>query len=318
MGFQMSDAFNPPPQPPPLPPHFATSAPIAKPRREGFFVQAARASWRAPFIAVVLGFCTFGMREKDRTVAIIIGSANGLIICLGLLLAIIGLYGAFVRRVKGIVTPAIIGLLVNSLLILASYSVLSRARQTAELLRQQARQKALDDAEQHGRDAAEKYPGWLGFGRLPTNALIGVTQMNDDAPFANDLKASFGTRCSQLIFAVDNTQGTTPLTIDPDSVELHFSNGRVMKPINTRSVYGTATEDRDKWLAKAGKRAVQAGQKLVDAIVFVPDRTDLRELAEVTINIDGAPIVIPGHYYTVQEKAELMERARRAQSPAGR
>jgi hypothetical protein len=314
----MSNPSGLPSQPPPLPPRFPPGGSPIKQRRQGFFVQAAKASWRAPFIAILLGFCTFTMRDKDRTVAMIIGSANGLIICLGMLLAITALYGAFVRHVKGIITPAIIGLIINSLLVFSFYSVMSSSRRMAETMRQQARQNALDDMERQGRETAEKYPGWLGFGRLASNTVIGVTQLNDDAPMAGEMKSWFGTRCSLMNVAVDNSLGAGPVNIDQDSIELHFSNGRVLKAINTRSVFNTAREDRDKWLQKSGMRVTPPHAKLTDGVAFLPDRTDLTDLAEVVISVNGEPIAIPGHYYSVQEKAELLERAKQAQSPGNR
>jgi hypothetical protein len=300
-----------------LPGQYPPPLPQQAPRRNSFYDQAAKASWRAPILAFLFGFCTMSMRDKDRTAALIMGSANGLIILIGILATLVALYGGIVRRVKGVIVPAVIGLIVNGLIIFAIVSVFFAGFKLSQLKVQQARQQALADAERQGHDAAEKYPGWIGFIKLPGGATIGITEMNSDAPMSREIKSMFLMPCMILNLAADNSSGSAPVVLDPDSAEFHFNDGRVLKAIDTRSVFSTAHEDRDKWMTKAGPRTAPARGKMVDGMLLLPDGTSLVDLTEIVINIDGRPLAIPGRYLSVAEKTDLMERARQMQKSNG-
>src|SRR5262249_52630222 len=95
------------------------------------------------------------------------------------------------------------------------------------------------------------------------------------------------------------------------------TDGRVLKALDTRGVFGTAREDRDKWLTKAGPRTAPPGAKMVDGMLFLPDGTSLLSMGEIVIKIDDRYLAIPGRYLSVAEKADLLERAKQAQQSKG-
>src|SRR4051794_37334647 len=88
----------PPPPPPPPPPLHVMPLEYASPRppQAGInsrFHQAARASWRAPVVALILGTVTGQIRSGERAVAMFIGGVNALLIVAGLVCAVVALFG---------------------------------------------------------------------------------------------------------------------------------------------------------------------------------------------------------------------------------
>ena len=102
------------------------------PKTASFSHYAARISWVCPiitiviFVALILG----GHIIARKAIALVASSALCLLI-IGLILAIVALFGISKHGTKGILAPAVVGIILNGLLlsfVVASF-VTSRARQ---------------------------------------------------------------------------------------------------------------------------------------------------------------------------------------------
>src|SRR5947209_1169723 len=117
----------PPQSPPPLPPQpptapapplgYAgpTSYPPPGPVKPNFGMQAAKASWVAPIIAVALNFLTNGAGPQARAVS---GFVSLGLYIVGLILGIVALAGVRKYGRKGVLVPAIVGVCINGALVL--------------------------------------------------------------------------------------------------------------------------------------------------------------------------------------------------------
>jgi hypothetical protein len=90
------------------------------PRPSNFGTRAARASWIAPLVAVVLNCCTVvsGFRNS-RESNLIVGYASYAIYIFGLIAGIVALTKLGRYGSKGILIPALIGVAINGLLVVA-------------------------------------------------------------------------------------------------------------------------------------------------------------------------------------------------------
>src|SRR5688500_4328486 len=174
-----------------------TRPPLVRPRTP-FAQQAARASWMAPLVAIGFGILTAGSRD-DRTTAIVVGGANALIILLGFAFAVVALAGIRRHGREGLLVPALIGLVLNGLLIASmavTWSAASRiaAARSAQqagggggsgpalspAAARQARDAEMRRLEQRGADMVRNHPGWLGAADH-RGAVFAVTQWANDA-----------------------------------------------------------------------------------------------------------------------------------------
>jgi hypothetical protein len=96
--------------------------------RPSFFHQAAKASWVAPLVALLLGFCTLDFRRQpeNRDAALAIGIVNVLLIVAGAVLAVAALFGVGKHGTAGILGPAILGLIINGFLVFSLFMLFNR------------------------------------------------------------------------------------------------------------------------------------------------------------------------------------------------
>jgi hypothetical protein len=127
-----------------------------------FSEKAARFSWRATIVALVLGGCSGVLRGDNQYTGIVVGVINLLLIVGGLTAGIIGLCGIGRYGAKRLLLPSLVGVCLNGLLILCVLSFLLVARghavQAAAASRA-AHTTAMAHAQQQGADAVLKYPG---------------------------------------------------------------------------------------------------------------------------------------------------------------
>ena len=97
--------------------------------RPSFFHQAAKASWVAPLVALLLGFCTLDFRRQpgNKDAALAIGVVNVLLIVAGAGLAVAALFGVGKHGTAGILGPAILGLLINGFLVFSLFMLFNRS-----------------------------------------------------------------------------------------------------------------------------------------------------------------------------------------------
>jgi len=90
--------------------------------KPSFFQQAAKASWLAPIVAVVANLLLRNLDKFDERQAII-GIMLLLLYGLGLTLGIVAMAGISKHGRRGILVPALIGILVNGAILTISISI---------------------------------------------------------------------------------------------------------------------------------------------------------------------------------------------------
>jgi hypothetical protein len=110
-----------------------------------FAKQAAKASWVAPLVAIVLGIAARaiieGNRDMDvetvRSIFVIVGAIAILIAALGLVLGLVALFGISKHGARGILIPSVIGILLSSAylyLVVSTFLTVRRMANEAAML----------------------------------------------------------------------------------------------------------------------------------------------------------------------------------------
>ena len=106
--------------------------------------QAAKASWLAPLIAIILN-AAVAKTADDRYIAIVIGVIASVIIVIGFIFAIWAIIGAVTIGPRRILLPAGIGLVVNGFLIYGAVDLFFELKQIAEQRNAQQVVEASDE-----------------------------------------------------------------------------------------------------------------------------------------------------------------------------
>lgn len=114
-------------------------------------VQAAKASWVAPLVAIFINMA-LGKNADDRTTKLAIAVFAGLIILAGFVFAIWAIIGAFREGPKRILIPATIGLVINSFLVYMVYFTFTIAPKIIEQHRREEAAAVLTDWIPTGED----------------------------------------------------------------------------------------------------------------------------------------------------------------------
>ena len=109
-------------------------------------VQAAKASWLAPLIAIIVNFLV-GRNAEDRSVIILVGVFAVLMIVVGLVFALWAIVGAFSKGPRRILFPASIGLIINGFLVYSAVDTFLLVQETAQ--------------ERHAQEAIESSDDWI-------------------------------------------------------------------------------------------------------------------------------------------------------------
>ncbi|MGB7160730.1 MAG: hypothetical protein WBD40_21885 [Tepidisphaeraceae bacterium] len=266
------------------------------------YQQAAKFSWMAPLVAILLGCCTVGVRSAGPSVGLAIAGLQLLLILGGLAAGIFALVGVKRYGSESILMPAITGIVLNGLIIGLNIFLFSMllsgkgpfkkgaggvgggAASAAPMTRQQIKQQ--------GEDAFLQQAGWVGL--LPyRGAAITLVTVPDNSP---------------LIVGIDNSRGGDSFTLDPTGATVHFADG-TSKPLpDVVGVLQSARTDREAALkAFSPPFEVMPGRQLVGKFMFLPPRTDPGTIASVTVKIDGRPVSVPGRFMTADQKQSAVE-----------
>ena len=270
-----------------------------------FFYQAAKASYVSPLLAIAVNWGTRSVVREHRTLAIIVLSVNIAFIAVGFISAIIALFGIPRHGRKGLLSPAIGGILLSAFLLLSvilSMAMVKRAKEKAD--------DELRRFEQMGEDSFLKHPGWYG-GVEFQGAAIGMAEINEESAFAQDIMKEFGRKFTVLLVTVDNSQGKSTIRLDPSSIRLRNADGDIVNALPLKDVMATARTDKDDWLARySGKIRVTPGKKVLDRFACLPPNIDMRQIVEIDIDAEGKWPTVQGEFLTAEQRQKLSEQGK--------
>ena len=322
---------------------------VGRPPEPGSFAPlAARLAWLAPAVAILFMLVSAGVGAEP--VGRIIAGVGILIILAGIAFGIIALAGMRRAGRDGVLGPAVVGLTVNVLLVLAIGTVtmlyVRAAQRSASQAQRAATSAALAAAAAANAlpptpvpapaaadtpidvsptsaswpppppaspvaaavaDSADRLPGWLG-ATDRTDLRIIVSQWHDDAPARLKMKELCEADSTIVTVIINNSVGSSHVTIDPASLEFHFNDYTTLKALPPAQILETARSDRDYYVKRYGSEWNVPPRKMRnDGLAFFPPGTDLRNARAVTMMLNGQRIVVPGRYCPADEKAQILE-----------
>jgi hypothetical protein len=148
-------------------------------------------------------------------------------------------------------------------------------------------------------------PGWVAVGRSGP-AAIALSGVDPAGPQLLAMRRALPMSVSVVVIAIDNTDGTKPVQIDPEFVRAITATGATVGALSPRLVLSTAAHDADVYLKKFGRQIdVPAGARLDQAVIFFPANVDATKLHGITFTVNGTLKTFRGHVMTKAEKTAL-------------
>lgn len=309
--------------PPPLPPNqspleYARPMPPEAPGNT-LFHQAAKASWAAPLVLVVLGcFTNVALHNgtPDQTVQVVLFVATIALMVAGVVCGIVALCGVGRYGTRGLLAPAIIGLLLNLAWVVLVVSVVMPAVSRARAV--SAARRVPPPAPISSPLSALRQVGWMGYS-IDAKYSIGVVAMDDANVDTINLKANFGRDFTALVLWADNRANTAPISVNTEGATVRMQDGSIVNALGTRAVLDTAKADRPQFVAKfAPPFTVGAGGIVEGQLMFLPPRIDMSRVQTIYVTVDGVKVSVPGRIFTAQEKTDRMApgKPKRQQDPS--
>ena len=285
---------------------------MAETGQRPFPVQAATFSLLAPLLVLIVGVVNVTGGIQMPAARIWLGVVNlGLLVCgFGLGIAALACRGKHPAR--GVVSRAVIGIVVNGLLLaIVSMMFVSVARTArhAKARREQEAKQAEDEA----KDAFTGYPGWLGVYDDGGTRVV-LASLDRRSPLARDMNAGLRANITPISLSIVNRSAPAAVTVDPSSVRLVLADGTEQPALPSKEILATAREDPEGAIrAIAGPYRVRPGASFPRGLVFIPYAFDMTRVSKIVLRIDDREVVIEGHYYTAEERAALYRKGLAAQ-----
>jgi hypothetical protein len=273
------------------------------------FHQLAKASWVAPLIAMCLS-CFAGAAARgntDRMVSMILGFVYIVLILGGLVCGIIALCGVKRHGRTGILAPAIVGVVLNGVIVLAIVAMIPMVLTARSAVRSAgAASAARVPTPVSSPQSALRQAGWVGTA-AGRNFKLGFVAMDSGHPDTLDFESNFNRRFSTLVLWADNRQNLREIRIDTDGASVLLANGGTVPALRTRDVLSTATRARSTWLGKySSPIIVRPGEQVDGQFLFLPPEIDLNQIRTVYVMADGERMSVTGRVVTAQEKTQRM------------
>ena len=275
--------------------------------------QAAKAAWVAPLVALLLGCLGSTTREANPTMGIVIGVTNVLLILTGFVLAIVAFFGVKRYGTAGIIAPAIVGLIINMIVIAAIGMFFFSVRRAVATRTTAARALAARPMTPFSSpQSALRQTGWFGASIEPGGVTITLASMQDGHADTRALRAALRSDASLIIIAIDNRKSATPAILETRNAQLVFSDGR-----NVTALDPAAVAQPVDVASLAPPFRVEAGGLVEGKILFIPPDLDLTKLQLIRLTLSGTQIEVPGRIITASEKTRLVEagQAKQQQPP---
>jgi hypothetical protein len=338
----MTDEANispPSPQgPPPVPTSVLTPVPVLPlgyadglgrvlppPGKLSFPQQAARASWIAPCIALGLGVVSNSVLNNghprgsaENTAQMVVGGVTVLMIVTGLVLGVIALFSVRRHGREKILTPAIVGVCINGVMVgllamgvLFAISIAKRTRARAAALA-----PASSISVQEANESITKSPGWVGQVMADRTRLV-VASVGPDTPMGREIKDDFATDGLAMLVMIDNSAGRETMAVDASDFSVILNDGSTRPAVSPETLLQhTRFDKRQLMAAYPWTAAIPAGTAgFRDLIAILPPGVGADQIDRVVVTHDDKRIAIIGRVLTVEEKAANVAQAQAANSP---
>jgi hypothetical protein len=250
----------------------------------------AVAAWVAPLVALLLNGLAWSSKAGSGQWAAKLASA---LLVLGLIASILALFGVSKHGRRGILMPALCGLLLAAAMFAFS----------AIYVRRSAPPPVAAD------DPFLGFPGWYGEGFVQ-KCRLSFASINDDSPLAHRFNQAVTNPVSILTVALDNTNGTNSIVIQPASIHLVLPDRTAVVSIPPETVLSGARTNAEALLARfGGAITVPPGQQVMDRSAFFPHGTDFSKIAGVGVKIGDKDFLFPGKVLSVAEKKAIVSGA---------
>jgi hypothetical protein len=306
---------NQPNQPPTLPPVPVQPLTYATPIYEQSqtntrFHQAAKASWVAPIVAFALSCLSRGMASEpgEKIGFLVLSLAMVAMIVAGLICGIVALCGMKRVGTRGIIAPAIVGVVLNLLILTVPLSLVLKASSSRLAARRASAAAARVPAPITSPQSALRQTGWVGSLVTPKYHLTIIAFAEGHADTL-DFMSHFTTPCLPLVLSADNRAGSNSFTVNADGATLRFADGKVVTSLRTRDVFNTDPNESLKLQGKFGSPfTVKAGELVDTRFLFIPTGLDLSKLTSITLTVDDKPQTFYGEIVTAAEKTQRMNK----------
>jgi hypothetical protein len=278
--------------------------PALSPIRPDLYDKAARAAWVTPLVALLITFClSTAIRNANHNAPFtpglraLVNTLMGLFVLGGLLAGVIALYGVRSSRRGRVIVPALLGVGLNGLILLAG--VLSIHHGTAASAGTVSQAQLNAEAIASARD----YAGWIGDARV-AGGVVAVGSLDDQSPAARRVLEKFTTPCSVLAITFTNLNAPAPVRFDPRTLRLLSTQGTI-DAVPLEDVLDTARADASEAISEvAAAQVLNPGSKPRTCVCFIPRGIDLHQVAAVTLLVNDQKVTVPGRFYTVEEKQQ--------------
>jgi hypothetical protein len=271
---------------------------------------AAKVSWMAPLVGLLLGCCIVGAAVKGSPVLTgVLAILQLLLILAGLGLGIFALTGVKRNGPEGILVPSIVGMSLSGVIVLLGVIgavMQASGRGPAGGASRVANAVAAADAQRIGQQMAAG-AGWMGVAQHKGATIVLIT-MSDGTPVVEELLQQLGTPVTVAVLGVDNSNAAGSFTVDPTGGRVDLVDGTSQPLPDMAQALGTMKADRDGALRRFSPPfPVEPGQRVEDKLVFLPPGTNPDNIVAVSIKIDGRMRKLTGKMLSAGERQQLMQ-----------
>ncbi|HET6250861.1 MAG TPA: hypothetical protein VFE47_24435 [Tepidisphaeraceae bacterium] len=270
--------------------------------KPNFSQQAAKFSWAAPLAALLIGSCINAGKMEQMT-SIVMGGFNALLILTGLAMGIIALFGMRRHGRDRVLVPAIIGICINGIMVLAMgtmFLVVAHGAKAAKVAAARAAAPRIITAQDQD-EAVFVHDGWAGEATSGKTELT-LVQVEPLSNMDRQIQLTNPVRSRILILFIDNSANQNSVTIDTATTKLVDIDGNTLPSLSSDKLSGNFAATASLF-GKYGRPAVIPA-KTADVIlgVFVPPDVNFKTLKQISVVVDGQELIIPGGIVTGAQK----------------
>jgi hypothetical protein len=270
-----------------------------------FWQQTARASWMAAVIATAASMVLSNTIKDQSPVASAAATTiiTTLLASIGLGCGLAAIVAARTHGRSGILSPAVVGTIVNAgFLALIAIGLVSGTRR-AEAARAEERRL--------GEESLLNYAGWLGAG-FQSGVVVTASEVKEQSGVGQSINSLLLQPVQPFLLTVENRTGAAAAVVDPWSTRLLLADGRQVAALARSDIH---PKDASAFDARHRKPVVvPPGVSNSPAWALFPLGTATRDVVQLSLVVNGSELKIPGRYFSAAEKRKLFEAAKANQA----